>query len=105
MRFRERQEEDAMFLRVDKLQFELPAPEEANPNAAATVQELLGGKFGEMATLMNSMYQSLNFRNKEALLRFDRQHHSRGVGSRRAGLCDDQLAADRPQSGDESNTD
>ena len=32
-----------MFLRVDKLQFELPAPEEANPNAAAAVQELLGG--------------------------------------------------------------
>ena len=67
MRFRERQEEDAMFLRVDKLQFELPAPEEANPNAAAAVQELLGGKFGEMSTLMNYMYQSFNFRNKEAL--------------------------------------
>jgi Mn-containing catalase len=56
-----------MFLRVDKLQFELPMPEEANPNAAAAVQELLGGKFGEMSTLMNYMYQSFNFRNREAL--------------------------------------
>jgi Mn-containing catalase len=56
-----------MFLRVDKLQFELPVPEEANPNAAAAVQELLGGKFGEMSTLMNYMYQSFNFRNREAL--------------------------------------
>jgi Mn-containing catalase len=59
-----------MFLRVDKLQFELPAPEEANPNAASTVQELLGGKFGEMSTLMNYMYQSFNFRNREALKPF-----------------------------------
>jgi Mn-containing catalase len=56
-----------MFLRVDKLQFELPAPEEANPQAASTVQELMGGKFGEMSTLMNYMHQSFNFRNREAL--------------------------------------
>jgi Mn-containing catalase len=59
-----------MFLRVDKLQFELPVPEEANPNAAASVQELLGGKFGEMSTLMNYMYQSFNFRNQKALKPF-----------------------------------
>lgn len=56
-----------MFLRVDKLQFELPVPEEANPNAAAAVQELMGGKFGEMSTLMNYMFQSFNFRNRENL--------------------------------------
>jgi Mn-containing catalase len=59
-----------MFLRIDKLQFDLPLPEEANPNAASTVQELLGGKFGEMSTLMNYMYQSFNFRNQKALKPF-----------------------------------
>ncbi len=32
-----------MFLRIDKLQFELPLPKEANPNGAASVQELMGG--------------------------------------------------------------
>jgi Mn-containing catalase len=56
-----------MFLRIDKLQVELPQPKEQNPNAAAGVQELLGGRFGEMSTLMNYMYQSFNFRNKQAL--------------------------------------
>ena len=56
-----------MFLRVDKLRFEQPVPEEANPNAAADVQELMGGKFGEISTLMNYMFQSFNFRNRENL--------------------------------------
>jgi Mn-containing catalase len=41
-----------MFMRVDKLQAELPAPK-ADPNAAAALQELLGGKYGEMSTLGN----------------------------------------------------
>jgi Mn-containing catalase len=39
-----------VFLRIDKLQIELPKPKEADPNAAACVQELLGGRFGEMST-------------------------------------------------------
>lgn len=56
-----------MFLRIDKLQVELPEPKEQNPNAAAAVQELMGGRFGEMSTLMNYMFQSFNFRNKKAL--------------------------------------
>ena len=34
-----------MFLRIDKLQVEMPAPTEPDPNAAAAVQELLGGRF------------------------------------------------------------
>jgi len=42
-----------MYLRVDRLQIELPAPSEPDPAAAAAVQELLGGRFGEMSTLMN----------------------------------------------------
>ena len=39
-----------MLLKVDRLAIELPMPEEPDPAAAATVQELLGGRFGEMST-------------------------------------------------------
>ncbi|HEY8532064.1 MAG TPA: manganese catalase family protein [Limnochorda sp.] len=56
-----------MYLRIDRLQIELPQPKEADPNAAAAVQELLGGRFGEMSTLMNYTYQSFNFRGREKL--------------------------------------
>jgi Mn-containing catalase len=59
-----------MFLRVDKLQIELPAPLTADPNAAAALQELLGGKYGEMSTLNNYMFQSFNFRSKSKLKPF-----------------------------------
>ena len=53
-----------MILRVDKLQIELPMPSEPDPAAAACVQELLGGRFGEMSTLMNYTYQSFNMRGR-----------------------------------------
>ncbi len=59
-----------MFLRVDKLQVELPAPKRQDPNAAAALQELLGGKYGEMSTLGNYMFQSFNFRSKSKLRPF-----------------------------------
>jgi Mn-containing catalase len=59
-----------MFLRIDKLQTELPAPTKADPNAAAALQELLGGKYGEMSTLGNYMFQSFNFRSKSKLRPF-----------------------------------
>ena len=42
-----------MFLRIDRLQIELPQPKEASPDAAAAVQELLGGRFGETPALMD----------------------------------------------------
>ena len=54
-----------MIVRIDKLQIELPMPEEPDPNAAAAVQELLGGRFGEMSTLMNYTFQSFNFRGRK----------------------------------------
>ncbi len=54
-----------MILRIDKLQAELPPPSEPDPVGAAAVQELLGGKFGEMSTFMNYTYQSFNFRNRQ----------------------------------------
>jgi Mn-containing catalase len=59
-----------MFLRIDKLQTELPAPKKADPNAAAALQELLGGKYGEMSTLGNYLFQSFNFRSKNKLKPF-----------------------------------
>lgn len=59
-----------MFLRIDCLQIEMPVPKEPDPNAAACVQELLGGRFGEMSTLMNYMYQSFNFRGRDKLRQY-----------------------------------
>src|ERR1700760_1961244 len=59
-----------MFMRVDRLQAELPAPKKADPNAAAALQELMGGKYGEMSTLNNYMFQSFNFRSKSKLRPF-----------------------------------
>ena len=59
-----------MILRLDRLQIELPRPKEASPDSAAAVQELLGGKFGEMSTLMNYTYQSFNFRGRDKLRPF-----------------------------------
>src|ERR687898_3061262 len=47
-----------MFLRIDKLGVELPASTKYDPTAAAAVQELLGGRFGEMSTLNNYLHQS-----------------------------------------------
>jgi hypothetical protein len=40
------------YLRIDKLQIEFLRPAEADPASAGVVQELLGGKFGEMSTLV-----------------------------------------------------
>jgi Mn-containing catalase len=54
-----------MILRVDRLQIEMDMPEQPDPAAAAAVQELLGGRFGEMSTFMNYTFQSWNFRGRE----------------------------------------
>src|ERR1700761_964471 len=54
-----------MIQRFDKLQTELPPPSEPDPAGAAIVQELLGGKFGEMSTFMNYTFQSFNFRSRQ----------------------------------------
>jgi Mn-containing catalase len=59
-----------MILRIDRLAIELPVPENPSPNSAAAVQELLGGKFGEMSTLMNYTFQSFNFRGRDKMRPF-----------------------------------
>jgi Mn-containing catalase len=56
-----------MFLRIDKLQIALETPSKADPTAAAVVQELMGGRFGEMSTLMNYMHQSVAIRAKKKI--------------------------------------
>ena len=59
-----------MFLRVDKLQVEMDMPKQPDPNAAAAVQELMGGRFGEMSTLNNYLFQSFNMRGRKKIKPF-----------------------------------
>src|SRR5688572_30407414 len=54
-----------MILRIDRLGVALPPPSTPDPSGAAAVQELMGGKFGEMSTLMNYFFQSMNFRYRQ----------------------------------------
>src|SRR6195952_3165356 len=54
-----------MILRIDRLGGELPPPSTPDPAGAAAVQELMGGRFGELSTLMNYTFQSFNFRYKQ----------------------------------------
>jgi Mn-containing catalase len=54
-----------MIHRIDRLLTELPPPSDPDPNGAAAVQELMGGRFGELSTLMNYTFQSFNFRGRQ----------------------------------------
>src|SRR3954451_20338973 len=54
-----------MILRMDRLATELPPPSDPDPEGAKVVQELLGGRFGELSTLMNYTFQSFNFRGRQ----------------------------------------
>jgi Mn-containing catalase len=54
-----------MIQRIDRLGVELPPPSEPDPDGAAAVQELMGGRFGEMSTFMNYTFQSFNFRGRQ----------------------------------------
>jgi Mn-containing catalase len=51
-----------LILRLDKWGTQLPPPSDPDPDpaGAAAVQELMGGRFGEMSTLMNYTFQSFN---------------------------------------------
>ena len=54
-----------MIQRIDRLGIELPPPSDPDPDGAAAVQELMGGRFGEMSTFMNYTFQSFNFRGRQ----------------------------------------
>jgi Mn-containing catalase len=57
--------EGSMILRLDRIATELPPPSDPDPAGAAAVQELMGGRFGEMSTFMNYTFQSFNFRDRQ----------------------------------------
>ena len=59
-----------MFMRSEKLLIPLEKPASPDPNGAAAIQELLGGKFGEMSTLNNYLHQSFGFKEKKKLKPF-----------------------------------
>ena len=59
-----------MFMRSEKLLIPLKKPSSPDPNGAAAIQELLGGKFGEMSTLNNYLHQSFGFKEKKRLKPF-----------------------------------
>ena len=59
-----------MFFRSEKLLIPLEKPASPDPNGAAAIQELLGGKFGEMSTLNNYLHQSFGFKEKKKLKPF-----------------------------------
>jgi Mn-containing catalase len=59
-----------MITRFDQIVIDLPRPRNPSPNSAAAVQELLGGKFGEMSTFMNYTFQSFNFRGRSKMRPF-----------------------------------
>jgi Mn-containing catalase len=58
-----------MILRYDRLGLEIPAAD-PDPAGAMVVQELMGGRFGEMSTLMNYTFQSFSFRGRDELRPF-----------------------------------
>ena len=58
-----------MILRFDRLGVEIPTGD-PDPAGAMAVQELMGGRFGEMSTLMNYTFQSFSFRDRTELRPF-----------------------------------
>ncbi|GAA4542401.1 manganese catalase family protein [Pseudonocardia xishanensis] len=54
-----------MYLHVQRLINEI-VPDEPDPAAANALQEGLGGQFGEMRTMMQYLFQSMNFRGATA---------------------------------------
>jgi Mn-containing catalase len=51
-----------MFSSINKLPNNIPPADKPDPKAAQALQEGLGGQFGEMRTMMQYMFQNMNFR-------------------------------------------
>jgi Mn-containing catalase len=51
-----------MIPRIDRLHSALPPPSASGLDGAAAVRELMGGRFGEVSTLLNYTFRSFNFR-------------------------------------------
>src|SRR3954471_23367879 len=51
-----------MFSSIKRLPHPIPKADKPDPKAAQALQEGLGGQFGEMRTMMQYMFQNMNFR-------------------------------------------
>src|ERR671924_967839 len=51
-----------MFSSINQLPNRIPPSDKPDPKAAQALQEGLGGQFGEMRTMMQYLFQSINFR-------------------------------------------
>src|SRR5688500_18661449 len=51
-----------MFISINKLPNNIRQGDKPNPKAAQALQEGLGGQFGEMRTMMQYLFQNMNFR-------------------------------------------
>lgn len=51
-----------MFISINKVPNTIPRNDKPNPKAAHALQEGLGGQFGEMRTMMQYLFQNMNFR-------------------------------------------
>src|ERR1044072_4268894 len=51
-----------MFSSIKKLPHPIPKADKPDPKAAQALQEGLGGQFGEMRTMMQYLFQNMNFR-------------------------------------------
>ena len=51
-----------MFESINKLPNNIPPADKPDPKAAQALQEGLGGQFGEMRTMMQYLFQNMNFR-------------------------------------------
>jgi Mn-containing catalase len=58
-----------MILRYDRIAIAIP-PGDPDPAGAMAVQELMGGRFGELSTLMNYTFQSFGLRGRSAVRPF-----------------------------------
>jgi Mn-containing catalase len=54
-----------IFLSINKLPNNIPLADKPNPKAAQALQEGLGGQFGEMRTMMQYLFQNMNFRGDQ----------------------------------------
>ena len=51
-----------MFLSINKLPNHIPPGDRPDPKAAQAFQEGLSGQFGEIRTMMQYLFQNINFR-------------------------------------------
>ncbi len=71
-----------MFSSINQLPNRIPPSDKPDPKAAQALQEGLGGQFGEMRTMMQYLFQNMNFRREakayqDLLCRWRRNIHTK----------------------------